>query len=124
MMDGYMSLADYLERKVKADPNLEMMSSRQWTNVCFRYKFKAGCDEKNVLNSALREKIMREGKYMISKAKIHEDVVLRPVISNPKTTESTLDGLLKEVLRVGDEMSIACGVREETLMPERVLTSV
>jgi hypothetical protein len=67
---------------------------------------------------------MREGKYMISKAKIHEDVVLRPVIFNPKTTESTLDGLLKEVLRVGDEMSIACGVREETLMPERVLTSV
>lgn len=105
MIDRYMSLADYLEKKVKAHPNLEMMSSRQWTNVCFRYKFNdATMDEKNTLNSALRERIMHEGRYMISKAKIHDDVVLRPVIANPSTEESTLDGLLAEVLRVGEEI--------------------
>jgi glutamate/tyrosine decarboxylase-like PLP-dependent enzyme len=105
MIDRYMSLAAYLERKVKSEPRLEMMSSRQWTNVCFRYKFKASDDEKNVLNSSLREKLMQEGKFMISKAKINEDIILRPVLANPKTTETTLDNLIKEILRIGDDMS-------------------
>ena len=107
MIDGYLALAEYLEQRVELEPNLEMMSSRQWTNVCFRYKFSGAttANEKNLLNSALREQLMHEGKYMMSKANIHDDIILRPVVSNPKASKSTLDGLLNEILRIGAELN-------------------
>ena len=83
--------------------------------------------EKNYLNSALREQIMQDGRYMFSKAKIGDDIVLRPVISNPKTTRSTLDGLISEVLRVGKEISsLVCsdGALEEKAVVMPVVTKM
>jgi hypothetical protein len=61
---------------------------------------------------------MRNGDFMISRSNIHDDVILRPVIANPKTSEETLDGLIDEVLRVGSDIVAGRPSRSEYVMPQ------
>ena len=104
LVERYVELAQYLENNVKKHPRLEMMSSRQWTNVCFRYMpTKPGLDL-NELNSELRLRLMQNADFMVSRSNIGDAVVLRSVISNPGITEQTLDGFLTEVVRIGTDV--------------------
>ena len=102
MVDGYMELAGHLESLVVEDPQLELMSSRQWTNVCFR--FKAEEEDASELNTEIRERLMQKGNYMISRSNIGEDVILRPVIANPGVTKESLEGLVAEVIAHGEDV--------------------
>ncbi|MCS5533797.1 MAG: PLP-dependent decarboxylase [Candidatus Poseidoniaceae archaeon] len=101
MVEKYASLAQYLENKVNQETCLTMMSSRQWTNVCFRFDPQQDDVDLNALNGEIRERIMQDGKFMFSKANIGDDVILRLVISNPKVSERTLDALVTEIITVG-----------------------
>ena len=103
MVEGYYDLAAYLETRVNEEDDLEMMSTRQWTNVCFRFA-PDGVEGLNELNSEIRDRIMRSGKFMFSRSNIGEDVILRPVISNPKVTTDTLEAMLSEIISVGHEV--------------------
>ena len=103
MVENYCSLADYLETLVNQNPKLEMMSSRVWTNVCFRYK--ATEMNANELNIELRNRMMQEGIHLVSRSNIDQVVVIRAVIANPKITRSSLDNLIDCVIRHGDEIS-------------------
>lgn len=104
VVDNYNALAQYLEDRVNQETCLTMMSSRQWTNICFRFDPQQDDADLDVLNSEIRERIMQDGKFMFSKANIGEDVILRLVISNPKVSESTLDALVNEIITVGYEI--------------------
>ena len=103
LVDEYMSLAKYLEEKISESDNLEMMSSRMWTNVCFRYT-SHDIANLNEFNSELRTRLIEDGKYMISKSNIGDDVILRPVIANPSITTESLDGLIHEILKIGKDI--------------------
>ena len=103
LVDEYMSLAKYLEEKISESDNLEMMSSRMWTNVCFRYNSQ-DITNLNEFNSELRTRLIEDGKYMISKSNIGDDVILRPVIANPSITTESLDGLVNEILNIGKDI--------------------
>jgi glutamate/tyrosine decarboxylase-like PLP-dependent enzyme len=102
MVDGYMELADHLESLIVDSPHLELMSSRQWTNVCFR--FKAEDEDASELNTEIRERLMQNGNYMISRSNIGDDVILRPVIANPGVTKESLEGLVTEVIAHGEDV--------------------
>jgi len=104
LVDRYLSLADYLESAVDAHPRLEMMSTRSWANVCFRYTDGGDGRDLNALNAELRHRIIRRGEFMVSRSNIGDDVVIRSVISNPGVSESSLDAFLGEVVRIGDEI--------------------
>ena len=104
LVERYVELAQHLESNVKKHPNLEMMSSRQWTNVCFRYTPKKADIDLNELNSELRLRLMQNADFMVSRSNIGDAVVLRSVISNPGITEQTLDEFLAEVVRVGTDV--------------------
>ena len=41
---------------------------------------------------------------MISRANIGEDVILRPVFANQNTNQDTVDDLLAEIVKIGDEI--------------------
>ena len=58
----------------------------------------------NQFNSELRTRLIENGNYMISKSNIGNDVILRPVISNPAVEKSTLEGLIEEILQIAHEM--------------------
>ena len=111
LVEHYVSLADHLQARVDDHTNLEMMSSRVWTNVCFRYVPRKNVDI-NETNSELRLRIMQNADFMVSRSNIGEDVVIRSVISNPGITTSTLDAFIDEVLRIGND--IEQGLPRET----------
>jgi glutamate/tyrosine decarboxylase-like PLP-dependent enzyme len=104
LVENYVALADHLESKVTIHANLEMMSSRTWTNVCFRYRPTTPGIDLNELNSELRARLMRNADFMVSRSNIGEHVVLRSVISNPGITQGTLDAFVEEVLRIGNDI--------------------
>jgi len=97
MVESYCSLADYLERRVVADPNLEMMSHRDWANVCFRYNDHSEKHDINQLNLEIRNRLLKEGEIMVSRSNIGDDIILRSVISNPSVSTEILDRLIEKV---------------------------
>ncbi len=104
MVEDYCNLAEYLEEKIIQNKYLEMMSSRQWSNVCFRF---VGDDielDLNELNTEIRDRLFREGEYLVSRSNIGTNVILRPVISNPMTTTEVIDGFLERVIHHGNEI--------------------
>mgnify|MGYP001173045083 FL=1 len=104
LVDRFMADADYLEAGIVAHPSLEMMSSRMWTNVCFRFNGGDGSMDLNDLNTEIRNRLMREGSYMVSRSNVGENVVIRMVVANHNLTRATLDGLLERVVHHGEEI--------------------
>ena len=104
LVERFMELADYLEMKIHGHASLHMMSSRIWTNVCFRFAPQGFQGDLNELNTEIRSRLMQNGNFMVSRSNIGDDVVIRSVITNPKTSEQTLDDFLHELLRIGDEV--------------------
>ena len=80
------------------------MSSRMWTNVCFRFNDGDGSVDLNDLNTEIRNRLMREGSYMVSRSNVGENVVIRMVVANQNLTRATLDGLLERVVHHGEEI--------------------
>ena len=104
IVENYFSLANHLEQRVNQEASLTMMSSRQWTNVCFRFDPQQENVDLNALNAEIRDRIMKGEKFMFSRANIGDDVILRLVISNPKVTEQSLDALADEIITIGYEI--------------------
>jgi glutamate/tyrosine decarboxylase-like PLP-dependent enzyme len=99
-----MDLAAHLESLVDAHPQLEMMSSRMWTNVCFRLNPEGYTGELNELNSEVRKRLMHNGNFMVSRSNLGEDVIFRAVIANPKINNTSLERLAQEICALGDEV--------------------
>ena len=97
MVEHYCDLADYLEEKVIIEPNLEMCSDREWTNVCFRYNDESRTDDLNQLNIEIRNRLLKEGEIIVSRSNIGEKTVLRPVISNPAVDKEIIELLIEKV---------------------------
>lgn len=102
LVESYMGLADYLEDMIKKESSLEMMSSRDWTNVCLRFTSE-GIDHNDV-NKQIRDRIIKSGNYMISQSNIGDNVILRPVIANPAINIKHLNGLVEEIVRTGHDV--------------------
>ena len=102
LIDNYVRLADYLQSKVEEHPNLELMSSRVWSNVCIRYNSdEIDCNE---LNRQLRYRLVKSGDFMISQSNIKDKTILRPVIANPGVSEETIDDLVEQIVEIGDDI--------------------
>ncbi|HIF45214.1 MAG TPA: glutamate decarboxylase [Candidatus Poseidoniales archaeon] len=102
IVDDYMDLAAYFEKQIISHPNLELASSRQWTNLCLRYtNTEVDLDQ---LNTEVRKRIMRRGKFMISKSTLNGQTILRPVISNPMVSRASLDELIGEINSTADDI--------------------
>ena len=104
MVDTRMADADYLQEKIQAHPDLEMMSSRMWTNVCFRYKSTDTAVDHNKLNTEIRNRLIHEGSFMVSRSNIGENVILRMVVVNQDLDRDTLDKFLMRVVHHGKEI--------------------
>jgi len=102
LVENYTDLADYLQAKVEDHSNLEMMSTRDWSNVCIRYT-SDGIDH-NEVNSTLRDRLVKTGNFMISQSNIGENTILRPVIANPSVGKETIDDLVDEIAKIGDDV--------------------
>ncbi len=114
MVDRYMDLAAHLANRIEAEPMLELVGRPAWTNVCFRHLGAgAGLGEaSDRFNAGLRDALLEDGRYMVSRADLDGRVVLRPVIANPAVDASTLDGLIDHVLRLARTLEAGSQVEE------------
>ena len=104
MVDTRMADADYLEQKINEHPSLEMVSTRMWTNVCFRFTTEDSSMDLNDLNTEIRKRLIQEGTFMVSRSNIGEDVILRMVVVNQNVDRTTLDRFLERVVHHGEEI--------------------
>ncbi len=104
MVERFMELANYLEEQVKNHASLELMSERMWTNVCFRYVGDSSMDERNRINAELRQRLIQDGRFMVSRSTIDESIILRSVIANRSVTEASLDAFLDCVVSLGKDI--------------------
>ena len=104
MLDTFMGLADYLQHQIEANEYLEMVSERMWTNVCFRYVGRGQAQDLNQINAELRERIIRDGRFMVSRSTVGGKIILRSVIANRSITEQSLDAFLDCVVSLGKDI--------------------
>ena len=102
LIESYVDLADYLQSLVESEEKLEMMSPRVWSNVCFRYTAKG--IEHNDVNFQIRDRMVREGRFMVSSSKIGDDIILRAVVANPAVSKETLEKFIENVIQIGEEI--------------------
>lgn len=104
MVERFMELADYLEERVKENEYLQMVSKRMWTNVCFRYVGNSPDGDINGINAELRQRIIQDGRFMVSRSTIDDQIILRSVIANRNVTEESLDSFLDCVISLGKDI--------------------
>ena len=104
MVDTRMADAAYLEQRINEHPSLEMMSSRMWTNVCFRFTTDDTSIDLNDLNTEIRNRLMQEGSFLVSRSNIGDDVILRMVVANQDLDRETLDRFFERVIHHGNEV--------------------
>ena len=104
MLERFMDMADYLQERIENHDALEMVSDRMWTNVCFRYVGDSPEEKLNRLNAELRERLVQDGRFMVSRSTVGGKIILRSVIANRNITESSLDAFLDRVVSLGKDI--------------------
>ncbi len=98
-------LARYLEGRISATPELELMAPVELNIVCFRYRFKAAADvAEDLLNHLHRQIVIalhEAGAVAPSTTRIGNSVVIRAAIVNHRTTRAEIDTLVEAVLAAG-----------------------
>lgn len=102
LVESYVELADYLQSLVESENKLEMVSSRSWSNVCLRYTTE-GIDH-NAVNTELRDRLIRSGRFMVSSSVVDGKTILRAVIANPAVTKDRLTQFVAEIIQIGDDI--------------------
>lgn len=114
MMDGTCQLARYLEQRIAAEPELELLAPVSLNIVCFRYR--GMChdaprrNELNQLNSELVIALQESGIAAPSSTLINGQVAVRAALFNHRTTQHEVDALCDATLKFGREIKLS-GVR-------------
>jgi len=104
-IDSRYDLAKRFAEMVKEQANFEAALEPDANIVCFRYN-QGGMDteELNQINAAIRDKIIKEGKFYIVQTELEEKLWLRVTIINPLTSEEDMQLLLDTVEEVAFRM--------------------
>jgi aromatic-L-amino-acid/L-tryptophan decarboxylase len=95
----------YLEEQIKIHHELEMLTPVTMNIVCFRYKLEyASEDERTTFNKELLIQLQEQGIAAPSSTVLHGRYAIRVSITNQRTKQSDLDLLVKETLRIGNEL--------------------
>ncbi|MET9800871.1 aminotransferase class V-fold PLP-dependent enzyme [Streptomyces sp. NPDC006368] len=107
MVDACHDLARHAERRILAEPELELVAPAELTTVVFRYR---GRDESlaDDLNGALRRRLLESGTALIGRTEAvtggpgsRKRVCLKFTLLNPTATTDDIDGLVDSVLDAG-----------------------
>jgi aromatic-L-amino-acid decarboxylase len=101
MIERTCRLARYLEAKVSAEPQLELLAPAQLNIVCFRYR----ADDANRVNSEIVADIQESGIAAPSTTTLDGKLAIRAAIVNHRTDVGDLDALVAAVLEFGTRRS-------------------
>jgi L-2,4-diaminobutyrate decarboxylase len=108
MVDTCHELARHAEQRIRAEPELELVSPAELTTVVFRYRTGEEPAREDATNGALRRRLMETGTALIGRTAVRLDgpgsperVCLKFTLLNPTTTPEDLDALVDAVLAAG-----------------------
>ena len=97
--------AAYLEGLIRREKDLELMSEASLSIVCYRFKKEDLDVEKlNILNKEILIRLQEEGIAAPSYTILNGNYVIRACITNHRTKKKDLEILVKETIRIGEEM--------------------
>jgi glutamate/tyrosine decarboxylase-like PLP-dependent enzyme len=91
------ALAQYMKRRIEAEPSLELLAPVALNIVCFRYR----STDANVVNAALVVALQESGIAAPSTTTINGQLAIRAAIVNHRTTTSDIDALIDATLALG-----------------------
>ncbi len=95
-IDHTYDLAKEFAALIKSQKDFELAVEPQSNIVCFRYLKANLCDEDlNILQTKIREKIIKSGKFYLVQTKLQGKAYLRVSLMNPLTTIDNLVALLE-----------------------------
>jgi aromatic-L-amino-acid/L-tryptophan decarboxylase len=97
------ALAGYLERRVLAEPRLELLAPVQLNIVCFRYR----ATDANKVNGDIVIDIQESGIAAPSTTLLDGQLAIRAAIVNHRTDTCDIDALIAAVLEFGAQRSSA-----------------
>lgn len=102
-------LARYLESRILASPELELMATVELNIVCFRYRFAAeegstSDESSNRLNRQIAIELQEAGEVAPSTTLINGKLSIRAAIVNHRTGRGEMDTLVEATLRLGRKL--------------------
>jgi glutamate/tyrosine decarboxylase-like PLP-dependent enzyme len=94
-------LARYLERRITAEPRLELLAPVQLNIVCFRYR----TPDADRVNAAIVIALQESGVAAPSTTIINGQLAIRAAFVNHRTQTRDIDALIAGVLEHGDRLS-------------------
>jgi aromatic-L-amino-acid decarboxylase len=95
-------LARYLESRIQASPELELLASVELNIVCFRYRFADAADELcDRLNRQIAIELQESGAVAPSTTRIGGRAAIRAAIVNHRTSRAEMDRLVEATLAAG-----------------------
>jgi glutamate/tyrosine decarboxylase-like PLP-dependent enzyme len=91
------ALARYLEERIAATPELELMAPVELNIVCFRYR----AEDTNRVNDAIVVALQESGVVAPSTTRIKGQTAIRAAIVNHRTSRAEIDALVEGVLTLG-----------------------
>jgi glutamate/tyrosine decarboxylase-like PLP-dependent enzyme len=91
------ALARYLEERIAATPELELMAPVELNIVCFRYR----AEDTNRVNDAIVVALQESGVVAPSTTRIAGRTAIRAAIVNHRTSRAEIDALVEGVLALG-----------------------
>jgi aromatic-L-amino-acid decarboxylase len=96
----HLDFARHLERRVVAEPRLELVAPATLSICCFRYRSNNE-GASNSLNEQIARRLRAETRFVPSTTIVAGRYAIRPCFINPRTTIDDVDGLVEAVLRIG-----------------------
>lgn len=98
-LQSNLDVARRLADRVRAQPDLELMVEPQLSIVPFRHVPARGSFDAH--NAELARRMQEEGDVYVTSAVIDGMTVLRPCVTNFRTTDADIEALIETVLRTG-----------------------
>lgn len=102
-IDKLYDLGSVFAKMVRERPSFELALEPEANIVNFRY-FKTDYEDLNTLNNAIRQWLVKSGKFYIVQTTIGEHRYLRTTIMNPLTQEDDLKALLDEIEHIAETL--------------------
>jgi aromatic-L-amino-acid decarboxylase len=96
-------MATYIARVANENPNLELLLEPTLSICCFRY-VAPGIADLDSFNRRLHRRLIHENVNMPSTTKVNGKLALRPCFIGARTNQDHARALVRDVLRIGDQM--------------------
>jgi len=123
LIDQNIAQGHYLCGLVAAEPLLELVAPTSINIVCYRYRpVGIDCEALKAINTEIMLRLQEEGTAAISDTTVHGEHCLRVAINNHRTRRDDLDLLVRETVRLGNEIvDTSTSIRLPSVAPKAVV---